>query len=42
VGLANVRDRLAARFGDEANLSAAPIESGGYLVIVTLPLIRHA
>jgi two-component system, LytTR family, sensor kinase len=39
VGLANVRDRLAARFGDDAHLSTAPIAGGGYVVTVTLPLI---
>jgi two-component system LytT family sensor kinase len=39
VGLRNVRDRLAARFGDAAELNAGKQPEGGYVVTLTLPLI---
>lgn len=42
IGLANVRDRLAARFGERASLVHGPVEGGGYRACVTLPLVRHA
>ncbi len=41
IGLANVRDRLKARFGDEASLSSGPVKAGGYRTIIRLPLARH-
>ncbi|CAN5286409.1 hypothetical protein BH10PSE12_BH10PSE12_10480 [soil metagenome] len=41
IGLANVRDRLAARFGDQGQLSAGPREGGGYLVTLVLPIVRR-
>lgn len=41
IGLANVRDRLAARFGAEASLSFGPIETGGYETQIRIPLVRH-
>jgi LytS/YehU family sensor histidine kinase len=41
VGLANVRDRLAARFGDAASCLWGPIPGGGFRVELTMPLIRH-
>ncbi len=41
IGLANVRDRLAARFGERASLAHGPVEGGGYRVCLTLPLVRH-
>ncbi|WP_219894634.1 sensor histidine kinase [Aquisediminimonas profunda] len=42
IGLANVRDRLAARFGDRASIVHGPNADGGYRVCLTLPLVRHA
>ncbi len=41
VGLANVRDRLAARFGDAAALVAAPNDKCGYAATLTLPMPDH-
>lgn len=41
LGLANVRDRLQARFGDAATLHAGPINGGGFDVTLILPLVRH-
>lgn len=41
IGLANVRDRLAARFGSEASLAHGPAAGGGYRVCLTLPMVRH-
>jgi hypothetical protein len=44
IGLGNVRDRLAARFGDEATVVSGPT-STGYATEIRLPLIgeaRHA
>jgi two-component system LytT family sensor kinase len=38
VGLANVRDRLAARFGPEAECEDEPLPDGGYRVILSMPL----
>jgi len=40
IGLANVRDRLAARFGDEASITSGPTENG-YLTELRLPLVTH-
>jgi two-component system, LytTR family, sensor kinase len=37
IGLANVRDRLAARFGPSAVLQAGPGPMNGYSVTLTLP-----
>ena len=42
IGLANVRDRLAARYGDEARLRAGPRPDGGWLAEIRLPLDRDA
>lgn len=42
IGLANVRDRLAARFGERASIAHGAIADGGYRVCLTLPLMRHA
>ncbi len=42
IGLANVRDRLAARFGDGAQLASGPVEGGGWRTLLRLPLERHA
>jgi len=38
VGLANVCQRLHARFGDRASCSFGPTKDGGYRVSITLPL----
>ena len=40
IGLANVRDRLAARFGDDAQIVSGPIE-GGYRSELRMPLVSH-
>jgi two-component system, LytTR family, sensor kinase len=37
IGLANVRDRLAARFGERAQLEAGPLATGGWRAALTLP-----
>ncbi len=41
IGLANVRDRLAARFGDAASVTSGPLENGGYETQLRIPLVRH-
>ncbi len=41
IGLANVRDRLAARFGDRASIAHGPAPERGYRVCLILPLVRH-
>lgn len=41
IGLANVRDRLAARYGDEATVTSGPVEGGGYETQLRIPLVRH-
>ncbi len=38
IGLANVRDRLAARFGDKAGLEAGPTGSGGWRAVLHMPM----
>lgn len=40
IGLANVRDRLEARFGREASLVSGPVE-GGYRTEIRIPLVTH-
>ncbi len=40
IGLANVRDRLAARFGNAASVHSGRIEDG-YETRLALPLLRH-
>ena len=42
IGLANVRDRLAARFGAEAQLTTGPNQDGGWRTVLRMPLERHA
>lgn len=42
IGLANVRDRLAARFGDAAQFTTGPAPDGGWRTVIRLPLERHA
>lgn len=41
VGLANVRDRLLARFGPVASCRWGPRPGGGFAVILSLPVVRH-
>ena len=41
IGLANVRDRLAARFGDAATVTSGPVSGGGYQTQLRIPLVRH-
>ena len=41
IGIANVRDRLAARFGDEATVTSGPVEGGGYETQLRIPLVHH-
>jgi hypothetical protein len=41
VGLGNVCERLSARFGGAAQCSYAPIETGGFRVSLTMPLVRN-
>ena len=38
IGLANVRDRLAARYGDAASLISGPVDAGGWRSVIRLPL----
>ena len=40
IGLENVRNRLAARFGDEARVESASLPAGGYATVLTIPLVR--
>ncbi len=42
IGLRNVRERLAARFGDQAALTAGPRAGGGFHAEIMLPLLRGA
>jgi hypothetical protein len=42
VGLGNVRERLAARFGKAACLRHGPRAGGGFRVDITMPLIKTA
>lgn len=41
IGLANVRDRLAARFGNEASVTSGPRGDGGYETQLRIPLVHH-
>jgi LytS/YehU family sensor histidine kinase len=41
IGLANVRDRLAARFGDLATFNSGPCEGGGWRSVIRIPLVSH-
>lgn len=38
IGLANVRDRLEARYGSRATFEAAPREKGGYVARLEIPI----
>ncbi len=39
IGLANVRDRLAARFGAQASLVCGALAEGGYRTVIRLPIV---
>ncbi|MCZ8320511.1 MAG: sensor histidine kinase [Novosphingobium sp.] len=41
IGLANVRDRLAARYGEAAQLDSGPAAGGGWRTLIRMPLERH-
>jgi len=41
IGLANVRERLGARFGKEATIVSGPAPGGGYSTLLRMPLLRH-
>lgn len=41
IGLANVRDRLRARFGSDATLDTGPADGGGYRATLRMPLEFH-
>lgn len=41
IGLVNVRDRLAARFGSEASIVSGPVP-GGYSTQLRMPILRQA
>lgn len=40
VGLTNVSQRLAVRFGSAARCTFGPLDEGGYRVVMTLPITR--
>jgi LytS/YehU family sensor histidine kinase len=41
VGLINVCDRLAARYGQEARCDHGPLPGGGYRVTISMPLVTE-
>lgn len=41
IGLVNVRQRLAARFGSAAHVDAGPLPAGGYATVLTMPVVRN-
>ena len=41
IGLVNVHDRLAARFGDEATIVSGPVP-GGYSTQLRLPILHES
>ncbi len=41
IGLTNVGDRLAARYGEAASLVSGPAEGGGWRTVIRLPLEHH-
>lgn len=42
IGLTNVRDRLAARFGEDAGCSWGPLPEGGFRVTLRFPLVHES
>ncbi len=42
IGLANVRSRLAARFGEDvAKVESGSLPAGGYATVLTVPIVRN-
>ncbi len=41
IGLANVRSRLGARFGDAAKVESGSLPAGGYATVLTMPIVRN-
>jgi signal transduction histidine kinase len=41
IGLVNVRERLAARFGQDGHFTAGPVEGGGFIAEMSLPILRQ-
>lgn len=42
IGIANVRSRLAARFGEDgAKVESGPLPAGGYATVLTMPVVRN-
>lgn len=42
IGLANVRSRLAARFGEDvAKVESGALPAGGYATVLTMPIVRN-
>ncbi len=41
IGLANVRDRLEARYGEAASLTTVPKAGGGFTATITMPLQQY-
>lgn len=42
IGIANVKSRLAARFGeDAARVESGPLPAGGYATVLTMPVVRN-
>jgi len=41
IGLENVRNRLAARFGNDAQVTSGPQPTGGYATTLVLPFTKH-
>lgn len=42
IGIANVRSRLAARFGEDgAGVESGPLPAGGYATVLTMPVVRN-
>ena len=42
LGLRNVRERLALLYGGEATFESGPLPSGGFQVLITMPMSRIA
>lgn len=42
IGIANVKSRLAARFGEDvARVESGPLPAGGYATVLTMPVVRN-
>ncbi|MBB4614673.1 sensor histidine kinase [Novosphingobium taihuense] len=42
IGIANVKSRLAARFGEDAGkVESGPLPAGGYATVLTMPVVRN-